>query len=145
MKIFSFLKNKPEELVLTRKVLIEKWFEGGVDVIESLTNIILQKVAPALKEAMIESGFDTVEIGREHWYISYLSHKKLLSGKHAGDFNHIPSEYCRKINSFESYSIWAERAEKMVEKISEIKQQVEEMKRRRDVLSNMIRILPETK
>jgi hypothetical protein len=138
MRIFGFPKRKTEELVATREVLMEKWFEGGTDVIDSLTKLLLTKIAPALKKEMEQAGFENVLIGNEHWYTYYLSHKKLLSGKSRSDWSYIPNEYCWKINSFETYSKWVERAEKMVEKISEIKRQVEEMKARRDGLINMV-------
>ena len=141
MRIFSFFKQRPDELILTRQVLIEKWFEGGGDVIESLTKLILTRVAPALKKAMEDAGFETVQIRNEHWDVKMLSHKKLLSGKSSSDFNHLPIEYCWKIDSFESYSRWAERTEKMVEKINEIKHQVEEMKRRRDSIQKSVEII----
>lgn len=145
MKIFSFLK-KPQELAITRKVLMEKWEEGGADVCQSLSQLIRNKIAPALAAEMKKAGFDYVGLkecrtdGRdESWYLRELLHKKLCSGKRNSDFDYM--SYNEGIDSFDSYSKWATRAEKMLEKIAEIKKQVEEMKKRRNELLDLTKAL----
>lgn len=147
MRVFSFTKKEPE-LAITRKVLIEKWEEGGIDVIQSLTNLIRNKIAPALASEMEKSGFKNVVFNFNHnnecWFTENLRHKKLCSGKKHTDWDSLPYEYCTNITSFETYSRWASRAEKMIEKISEIKLQVEEMKTRRNSLSDSIKAVSVT-
>lgn len=143
MKLFRFLKKKPDELIVTREVLIEKWIEGGPEVIQSFTRLLKSRIIPTLVMTMHNAGFSSVLLigtgydnRNEVWNIEGLNNKRLLSGKSNGDFDIY--EHWPEINNFESYSRWATRAEKMVEKISEIKQQVEEMKSVRNSLLHSI-------
>lgn len=144
MRLFKLLRKKPEELVVTREVLIEKWEEGGPEVIQSLTHLIRNKVAPLLAEEMTKAGFEMVILrgcGRdnrdEEWEKGDLLHKKLCSSLPVNQYY----AYNRGITNFETYSKWALRAEKMVEKISEIKREVAEMKLRRNALADSIKSL----
>ena len=145
MRLFRFTKKKPEELTITRKVLIEKWDEDGAHAIQSLTCLLKNKIAPALAKEMEKAGFEDTQLQfvfnggnvREWWKVEHLLTKRLCSGNHS-QWDSTPYQYCEKINSYETYSVWATRAEKMVEKISEIKSEVEEIKIKRDSLKTAI-------
>ena len=99
---------------------------------------------------MKKAGFESVQFTRynrpgiDYCHIEYLTHKKLCSGKRHNGWSYIPSDFCVTIKSFESYSVWAHRTEEMVKKISEIKLQVEEMKEKRNSLSDSIKAVSAT-
>jgi hypothetical protein len=141
MRVFGIFRRKKEPVALTREILLEKWFELGRDAIPSMVSLIRNEIVPALKSEMELAGFDNVRLtncpenGRsEHWYCNDKTVYENLSDKRLGE-----KGFDAPITDYIGFCRWATRAEKMLDKIQELRLESSEMKRMRDDIKGRVR------
>lgn len=123
--MFGIKKDKKE--FSTRSVIVEKKEEYGKDFNTALASLIQKDIIPTLMAKMKSAGFSVVHFGNTSWYLSDLE-------KHQKN-NSFQSEH---LESYKSFLIWTERANEMIDKIQGFNNEVEEMKRSVNAVTNRV-------